>query len=619
MKKLLIACALIAIPFLAQATTNIDQMTTGPGTLTGNEELPFLYSGTTTSYKTTAQQIANLGSASSLPFVTIPGLVCDGSIIPLGAQTASSSQNISLVGGTQYPTTFSPAAAGDTIVLANPGQSNNSTNPTTILSSTLLSATSTAATMAANATFTSSSYQYASAFIYKTDNFTAIQNALTSAYNSYPNGANIVFPPGICGTHGPIIFYSGQRFTGSGPSGTTLALVNNSNSDLFVAQNFSAQTGNGGNGGMAGNVWEHMALYGNKAENTGSGIGSNIGTGAAIRMYGYGFDFRDVVIANFAGDGMYTEWTGENGGDPLNSLISETYSLTGPLMLTQNNGYAWNFAGPHDMNAQGITATNNGTGGVLINTTVANAQASPFNLSNSYFYQNSGYDMDCNAGCRIYSTSLEGKTVFRSGGSGVAPSFLINGSYLGTLYLGVSPCAGGGAPYKISVTNSYVATLNNAASCANGFYDNWVNSSVGAQTGSYMPSYSYGVMGGWGKSGVDTLNLLGNGSFLGQNFVSLSRGSDWPFQMTMYGNVFQMMNGTGTALGVTTSGTFLTANVSQHVLLAWISQTREVHRGRKFEKSLCSNVFSVIQGSPRCRQSVARRCSNLKRLSGGLW
>jgi hypothetical protein len=41
-------------------------------------------------------------------------------------------------------------------------------------------------------------------------------------------------------------------------------------------------------------------------------------------------------------------------------------------------------------------------------------------------------------------------------------------------------------------------------------------------------------------------------------------------------------------------------------VLACISHTIEAHRGANQRKLLCSNDFSLIQGAPRCRQSVAQ-------------
>jgi FtsP/CotA-like multicopper oxidase with cupredoxin domain len=48
-------------------------------------------------------------------------------------------------------------------------------------------------------------------------------------------------------------------------------------------------------------------------------------------------------------------------------------------------------------------------------------------------------------------------------------------------------------------------------------------------------------------------------------------------------------------------------------VLAWISQTGEVHRGRDSEKLVVPQQFPEAHGAPRCRQSVRRSCSRLKR------
>ena len=126
MKKLLalsLVVALVLFTASANANTTIDQMTTGPGSLTGAEELPFLYSGTTTSFKTTSQQIANLAPGSqSLPFVSPSGLTCDGLVIAAGVVTTAGSPTVTLApsAATSYPITFAGAAAGDTIVISNP-------------------------------------------------------------------------------------------------------------------------------------------------------------------------------------------------------------------------------------------------------------------------------------------------------------------------------------------------------------------------------------------------------------------------------------------------------------------------------------------------------------------
>src|ERR1700722_20674123 len=114
MKKLLLAAALIALSFSAHASTTIDQMTTGPSNLIGTEELPFLYPGNTTSFKTTAQQIANL-EAVNLPWFSFTGLNCDAISMQSSVVTTAGSPNVSLSSTTTSPIFFTGAKSGDTI------------------------------------------------------------------------------------------------------------------------------------------------------------------------------------------------------------------------------------------------------------------------------------------------------------------------------------------------------------------------------------------------------------------------------------------------------------------------------------------------------------------------
>jgi hypothetical protein len=53
--------------------------------------------------------------------------------------------------------------------------------------------------------------------------------------------------------------------------------------------------------------------------------------------------------------------------------------------------------------------------------------------------------------------------------------------------------------------------------------------------------------------------------------------------------------------------------------LARISHSVEAHRGANQRKFFCEKDFAVIQGMPRCRQSVAQNGLILERLKAGLW
>jgi hypothetical protein len=53
--------------------------------------------------------------------------------------------------------------------------------------------------------------------------------------------------------------------------------------------------------------------------------------------------------------------------------------------------------------------------------------------------------------------------------------------------------------------------------------------------------------------------------------------------------------------------------------LARISHGIEAHRGANQRKFFCEKDFAMIQGMPRCRQSVARNGLILEWWKAGLW
>jgi len=63
----------------------------------------------------------------------------------------------------------------------------------------------------------------------------------------------------------------------------------------------------------------------------------------------------------------------------------------------------------------------------------------------------------------------------------------------------------------------------------------------------------------------------------------------------------------------------ITAQDPPLAVLARISHSVEAHRGANQRKLLCRNDFSLIQGAPRCRQSVAQNDLILEWWKVGLW
>ena len=162
----------------------------------------------------------SFGALNDIYAVDAYGAVCDGAIFN-GVETTSGSKIITLLpsvdGYSNYQ--FTQADVGKNIVI-NAGQFNTPNPSGNYFTSTIASVTSSSvAVLSTNATFTSTSYAYATARMYKTDNKTAIQAALN---NAAVNGGNIVFPAGVCATSGPLTLYSSEKISGSGPQGSVV-------------------------------------------------------------------------------------------------------------------------------------------------------------------------------------------------------------------------------------------------------------------------------------------------------------------------------------------------------------------------------------------------------------
>lgn len=520
-------------------------------TFTGTPAAPTATVGTnTTQIATTAFVLANAGGGggASIPAfpVTAYGAVCDGFITPGGIVTTSGNPTISVTVPSMIhtagyiPFVFTTAMVGDIIDLDD-SQFNSSTGPANHFTSTISSVNTgvNTATLAANVTFTSSAgfgaagNPGAQMRIYHTDNKNAIQAALNAGHAAGGAGSSqVVFPAGVCATSGPLTFYTAQKISGAGPNASIVMLANGSNSDMFIGSGFSSLTTTASNGGLANNVFSDIQLDGNKGQNTGSGIGSNTGTGDGVRFYGFGFYTDRVIINNFAADGWYSEWN-NGAGDPVNSFNTEN-SYINNMVVTNNAGYGINYAGPHDGYIQNVTLTNNTTGGILQNESISGANGSPLNIRNVHTYQNSGFDLDATANVDVTDSDFEEVVLLRQFGLNVT------NTGIGTLQLGTS---GGTTAYQLSCTGCNVGTLlNNTGS---GFNDNWLGGTVGTLSGSYTPQYSIGVEGSGATWGNQVAPLI------------LHNGSSWPVTLaTSSSSVFTITNGGANALAMTSSQQF---------------------------------------------------------------
>lgn len=477
-------------------------------------------------------------TATSSPafYVTAYGAVCDGAIIPGGIQTTNGSPNISLGSGLNYTNSFGAASTGSKIVLSNPAQFNTPTPPSTNLITTLLSVSGTSAVLATNATFTSSTYQFASAHIYKTENSAAIQAAF-NAGNATGYGGEISFPTGWCAVNGPIIFYTNQTIKGTGPTNSGMMLANGSNSDLLQGFQFASLTGTDVSG-LSADIFEDFGLDGNKGANTGSGSGTSGGTGDGIRFYGSEWYMNRVFVNNFASDGLWTEWNG-GAGDPLNT-VNSLNCYGNDMQMANNNGLGWAYAGCHDGTITNVTLTNNNAGGISMI-----GFGTPLNMALIHGYQNANFDLSANTNVHAHDSSFEGEANLLPG---TGPFYFTDVEF-GVLKVGVTS---GAAPFGIQCDQCLVGTLNNASGAGN--KDIWINSVINSFTGNaYAPYAAYGTQG--------LTSYVYPGSSL-----AFHNGASFPVGMqTSTSSVFTITNGNAVGSTATNTGINLDANTPPHV------------------------------------------------------
>jgi len=476
------------------------------------------------------------GAVPSYP-VVVYGAKCDGVIIPAGILTTNGSNQVSVHqdANLDYPSfTFTSANVGATINISQPAQLNTHTASTNNFTATITGVSGGVATLSANVPFSSTSYQYASGNLYKTDNNTAIQNALNAANNA--GGGVVSFPSGVCAAHGPLVFYSDIHLQGQNINASGILLTNGSNSDVLDGYQFSSLSGLGSSGGTMNFTIEDMTIDGNKGQNTGSGAGTPSSAGTCLKYVGGANFLNRAAIQNCAADGVYSEWN-NGAGDPLNTTTSEN-AYPQNAYIYNANGYGWVYNGPHDGYIINTTFANNTLGGIFQSTGVANSNGGPLTLVQVHTYQNGGYDLDSGGGVTILNSSLEGTSRIR-GGVGSGWALTCANSEMGTLVAGET----GSVAYRINGNNCNVGTFNNVN--ASGFDDQWANSIIGSFTGSaYTPYYSATTLG------ID--NYVGNGTK-----SVLTNGSAWPVkQFTTSSSLYTMQNGGQNVLVGDSSGNF---------------------------------------------------------------
>jgi hypothetical protein len=541
-KYLSILACLILYPSMAFAVSEpYSSFITSTATVGSSIPTSSLFAVTSggTTYSATASQVASMAGGGGVGFsvaayVAAAGGACDGGSIAAGIGVTTGSPNINLptnTGQAGYPQSWGQMAAGDTIVLSNPAMIDSTAVPTAnqiltvvSLSNTTSGSSAATAVVSGNATFTSSGFPGASARYYNSVNTTAVQTAINAAFATGVGG-NVNFPQGLCAVTGPITFYSNVQLIGSGRATSGIMLANGSNSDIMKGFQFSSLTGTQSFGGTVGWGMYHIGFDGNMGANTGSGQGTQNGTGDGIRFYGAACGVDDIAISNVAGDGIYSEWN-DGAGDPENTQFPLECQFR-HIWITQTGGFGWVYNGPHDGEIWNADITNTHMSGMRqygFDELTTHGNGAPLVISDSHWYQtgSSGfYTMDSTAGLRVVNTIFEGDVLFRN----FSYNFT-NVDVTHNLYL--SPTTTSAGIYDLHMDDvgigNQLINNNSAGNSTDVWTGGYLNGGVVNNASTpYLPAYSFGVAGsnGYGNNKADA---FGGINLTGQAAESISMG-----------------------------------------------------------------------------------------------
>lgn len=628
--RLLLALLLLAsTPVLAANSETTNQLPAA-STLTGAEPVP-IWQGNQT-VQTTAQTIANLtgssspgtpgGSSTNLQYncggmfcgISAPlyvqafGAKCDGHILTSGVIVTANSNDIYSL---QYD--FVTGDIGATITLTSPGAANTyfqSQTLTTTIASISSSGGHVHAQLTATPTWGSSSYTWASARWYHTDDSVAIQNALNygaTQYNfmapgHYVGGGNIRFPTGVCVAKN-LIFYANQEISGESTNSSIVMLAANANTDLFRSYNFAGTDDATGQYDPIGVVFDNLTLDGNRGSNTGSGIGSPSGTGSVLRWRGSNKNIRNVHANFAAGDGIFL-MGGDGPGVPayiFGNLAQGLFGMDGfedhidNLYAFYNGGWGLVDDGSGDSDYYNIWVSGNNTGGLLNETTqyvfpVGNG--SPLSITNLHGYSETFPDLEFDTpygGC----THCDLETGGIVNASGIS---FVDSDTRATLQIGKSGSSGiGGLSFK----NFNTPTLNNQYSAAsnNGASDQWVNSAVTSITGTYAPNVTVNSTG----FGYQQQNITGGGPI---SFADCATSGSNSCVNKLQFNVTSTL---ATASTNTTPNPFMAVDTSQNIAFGPGATTPNQYEGIDFHTvtSTMGLPSGTLAQRPPCQGSNA--------------
>jgi hypothetical protein len=178
----------------------------------------------------------------------------------------------------------------------------------------------------------------------------------------------LVFGPGVWRfTASPAITVDDAcEVSGAGVHRTRLVLDRGARGDLILGAGFAELSGvpektiqrrksrnpelEGFDAGVKYVTIRDLTLRGNRRDDPAA-------KGSGIRLFGFWWNIRDVLVEQFGGDGVHTEWIAAADVLPEGNDAPEGW-LTNVKILS-NGGNGWTVNGPHDTAATGLMVANN--------------------------------------------------------------------------------------------------------------------------------------------------------------------------------------------------------------------------------------------------------------------
>jgi hypothetical protein len=339
--------------------------------------------------------------------------------------------------------------------------------------------------------------------------------------------------------------------SGAGVHRTRLVLEASATGDLVTSADFGSLSGTpekviqqrktrdpqleGFDAGVKYVTIRDLTLRGNRRENPKA-------SGAGIRLFGFWWTIRDVLVEQFAGDGIYTEWIAAADVLPDGNDAPEGWLSHVKILSNGRNG--WTVNGPHDTAASGLMVANNGAWGIDVGHRDGHYSGGGLLLTNVHAYGNKLGGVRNAPGANVIAFGLESEG---NGGPGLvlrSNDCVVHGEFYANAGPGVQLGEAGGAFAGANVLT--IQSHNNGASQLA-----WENSAGGNQVHAVLHAESGQEYQRGGPTNHDTLiaTVGGRGNAVAKRFqggVELdAEGNVYGVRVLQFRDAVRLQDGKG--------------------------------------------------------------------------